>query len=188
VQMNTLEFHPWGARVDDPEQPDRMVFDLDPGDGVRWPAVVAAARDVRAKLKQAGLKSFVRLTGGKGLHVVVPIERGPSWDQVRGFCAAFAGAMAEHAPERYVSTMSKAKRPGKIFIDWLRNGRGATSVASFSVRARAGAPVSMPLRWEELGRVKAGNAWHIGNALARLSRLRGHPWDGFDSLRQSLPG
>lgn len=187
VQMNTLEFHPWGARVDDPEHPDRMVFDLDPGDGVRWPAVVAAARDVRAKLKQAGLQSFVRLTGGKGLHVVVPVARGPSWDQVRTFCGAFAGAMAEHAPERYVSTMSKAKRPGKIFIDWLRNARGATSVASWSLRARKGAPVAVPLRWEDLGRIKRADAFDLAKAKQRAERMRKDPWEGFDGLRQTLP-
>src|SRR5690606_39715432 len=108
--------------------------------------------------------------------------------RARASAPAAAGAARAAAPRRSVATASKRGRKGRIFIDWLRNGRGATSVASFSVRARAGAPVSMPLRWEELGRVKAGNVWHIGNALARLSRLRGHPWDGFDSLRQSLPG
>ena len=187
VQMNTLEFHPWGSRVDAPEQPDRMVFDLDPGEGVRWPAVVAAARDVRGQLRRAGLQSFVRLTGGKGLHVVVPIARGPSWDEVRGFCDAFADAMAERAPERYVATMSKAKRPGKIFIDWLRNARGSTSVASWSLRARKGAPVAVPLRWDDLGRVGKPPAFDLAAARQRATRLRKDPWEGFDELQQSLP-
>ena len=187
VQMSTLEFHPWGARVDDPEKPDRLVFDLDPGDGVRWPAVVAAARDLRAKLKQAGLESFVRLSGGKGLHVVVPITRGSSWDDVHAFCEAFSGAMAEHAPERYVATMSKAKRPGRIFIDWLRNTRGATSVASWSLRARKGAPVAVPLRWEELGKLKRPDAFDLDAAKQRAARLRKDPWEGFAGLRQRLP-
>ncbi|WP_417471680.1 DNA ligase D [Luteimonas mephitis] len=187
VQMNTLEFHPWGARIDDPEQPDRLVFDLDPGEGVRWPAVVAAARDLRGKLEQAGLQSFVRLSGGKGLHVVVPIARGPSWDVVHGFCEAFSSAMAAHAPERYVATMSKAKRPGKIFIDWLRNTRGATSVASWSLRARRGAPVAVPLRWEELGSIKRPDAFDLAKAKQRAARLRKDPWAGFDGLRQALP-
>lgn len=187
VQMSTLEFHPWGARIDDPEQPDRLVFDLDPGDGVRWPVVVAAAREVRGTLKQAGLESFVRLSGGKGLHVVVPIARGPSWDDVRTFCEAFADAMAAHAPQRYVATMSKAKRPRKIFIDWLRNARGATSVASWSLRARKGAPVAVPLRWEELGRIKRPDAFDLAKAKQRAARLRKDPWDGFDALTQALP-
>ncbi len=187
VQMSTLEFHPWGARIDDPEQPDRLVFDLDPGEGVRWPAVVAAARDLRGKLKQAGLQSFVRLSGGKGLHVVVPIARGPSWDDVQAFCEGFADAMAAYAPERYIATMSKAKRPGKIFIDWLRNTRGATSVASWSLRARKGAPVAVPLRWEELGRIKRPDAFDLAKAKQRAARLRKDPWDGFDEILQALP-
>ena len=188
VQMNTIEFHPWGARVDDPEQPDRMVFDLDPGEGVRWPEVVVAARDVRDKLRRAGLRSFVRLSGGKGLHVVVPIARGPSWDEMRAFCEAFSTAMATHAPERYVATMSKARRGGKVFIDWLRNTRGATSVASWSLRARRGAPVAVPLRWEELGRIRRPDAFDLAKARQRAARLRKDPWEGFGGLRQALPG
>lgn len=187
VQMNTLEFHPWGARVDAPEKPDRMVFDLDPGEGVRWADVIVAARDVRDKLRRAGLRSFVRLSGGKGLHVVVPIARGPSWDAVRGFCDGFADAMAEHAPERYVATMSKAKRSGRVFIDWLRNARGATSVASWSLRARKGAPVAVPLRWEDLGGIKRPDAFDLAAAKQRAARLRKDPWAGFDELQQSLP-
>jgi bifunctional non-homologous end joining protein LigD len=187
VQMNTIEFHPWGARIDDPDQPDRMVFDLDPGDGVRWPETVAAARAMRDRLRRAGLRSFVRLSGGKGLHVVVPIARGPSWEDVRAFCEAFAQALADQAPDRYVATMSKAKRPGKIFIDWLRNTRGATSVASWSLRARKGAPVAVPLRWEELGSIKRPDAFDLAKARQRAARLRKDPWDGFAELRQALP-
>ncbi|GAA4855848.1 DNA ligase D [Luteimonas vadosa] len=187
VQMNTIEFHPWGACARDPERPDRLVFDLDPGEGVAWKQVVAAARDTRDKLRQAGLESFVRLSGGKGLHVVAPIEGGPSWDAVRGFCEAFAQAMALHAPDRYVATMSKARRGGKVFIDWLRNTRGATSVASWSLRARKGAPVAVPLRWEELGRIKRADAYDLPKARRRAARLRDDPWAGIDTLRQSLP-
>ena len=187
VQMNALEFHPWGARVDDPERPDRMVFDLDPGEGVRWPEVVAAARDMRDRLRRSGLRSFVRLSGGKGLHVVVPLARGPSWDEVREFCDGFAHALAERAPERYVATMSKAKRPGKIFIDWLRNARGSTSVASWSLRARKGAPVAVPLRWEDLGSIAKPAAFDLAAAKQRAARLRKDPWDGFDDLQQALP-
>lgn len=187
VQFNSIEFHPWGARVEDVEHCDRLVFDLDPDPSVGWREVVAAARQLRGFLDQAGLESFLRTTGGKGLHLVVPLSPPAPWPRARAFAQAVAEAAREADPLRYVATASKRSRKGRIFIDWLRNGRGATSVASFSVRARAGAPVSMPLRWDELGRLKAGNAWHIGNAPARLSRLRQHPWDGIDALRQSLP-
>ena len=187
VQMNTLEFHPWGARVDDPERPDQLVFDLDPGEGVRWAGAVAAAREVRGRLRRMGLQSFVRVTGGKGLHVVVPIARGPSWDQVRGFSEAFADAMVARAPARYVATMSKARRPGKVFIDWLRNARGATSIASWSLRARKGAPVAVPLRWDDLGRVGEPPAFDLAAAKRRAARLRKDPWEGFDELEQALP-
>ncbi|WP_407353601.1 non-homologous end-joining DNA ligase [Luteimonas sp. R10] len=187
VQMNTLEFHPWGARTDAPECPDRLVFDLDPGKGVRWPDIVAAARDMRRTLKRAGLESFVRLSGGKGLHVVVPIAPGPSWDQARGFCEGIAQAMAARAPERYVATMSKARRGGKVFIDWLRNARGQTSVASWSLRARLGAPVAVPIRWEQLGKVARPDAFDLAAAQRRAARLRKDPWDGFDPLEQTLP-
>lgn len=138
VQMNSLEFHSWGSRVEAPEKPDRLVFDLDPGPGVAWPEVKAAARDIRRRLRAQGMKSFLRLTGGKGLHVVVPIMPGPGWKQARDFCAAFANNLSACEPGRYVASMSKAKRNGVIFVDWLRNGRGATSIGSWSLRARAG--------------------------------------------------
>ena len=188
VQMNTLEFHPWGSRVDAPEQPDRMVFDLDPDEGIVWKQVVAAARDVRARLREAGLESFVRLTGGKGLHVVAPFERGPDWEQLKHFCQSFADAMVAHRPQTYVATMSKAKRTDRIFIDWLRNTRGATSVTSWSLRARAGAPVAVPLRWEELGRVRASNAFDLASAARRAAALRADPWTDIYRIRQQLPG
>lgn len=187
VQMNTLEFHPWGSRVDAPEQPDRLVLDLDPDPGIGWPAIVAAARDVRARLEETGLESFVRLSGGKGLHVVAPIARGPDWSVVRHFCESFARALAEHRPDTYVATMSKAKRKGRIFIDWLRNARGATSVTSWSLRAREGAPAAVPLRWQDLGRTRAGNEFDLAATLKRIRRLTADPWEGIDNLRQALP-
>ncbi|MEP6899031.1 MAG: DNA ligase D, partial [Rhodanobacter sp.] len=145
VQMNTLEFHPWGSRVGKPDAPDRIVFDLDPAEDVAWKAVVGTAREIRARLEEIGLKSFVRTSGGKGLHVVVPFRRGPSWATVKQFSESFADAMVALHPLQYIATASKAQRKGKIFIDWLRNARGATSVCSWSLRARAGAPVAMPL-------------------------------------------
>ena len=187
VQMNVLEFHPWGAHVDKPERPDTLVFDLDPDPGIGWKQIVAAAREVRSLLQDTGLDSFVRLSGGKGVHVVVPIRRGPSWDEVKGFTGAFAEAMAAHKPLHYVATMSKAKRRGRIFIDWLRNGRGATSVTSWSLRARKGAPVAMPIRWEELGRVKGPAAFDLHKALRRAKTLKQDPWQDYARTTQTLP-
>jgi bifunctional non-homologous end joining protein LigD len=187
VQMNVLEFHPWGARTDAPDRPDRLVFDLDPGPGVDWKALVAAARDVRDRLADVHLESFVRLSGGKGVHVVVPIVRRADWTEAKAFCEEFAVAMSAQAPLTYLATASKAKREGRIFIDWLRNARGATSVASWSLRARAGAPVSMPLRWDELGRMKSPVAFDLGAAQRRAKTLRKDPWEGFATLEQDLP-
>lgn len=188
VQMNSLEFHPWGSRVEAPEKPDRLVFDLDPGAGVTWTQVKAAARDIRKRLQQTGLESYLRLSGGKGLHVVAPITPGPSWDQAKDFCGAFAEALAAHAPDKYVATMSKAKRDGVIFIDWLRNGRGATSVCSWSLRAREHATVAMPLKWEELAKIDAPGFYTMARALQRAARLRQDPWQGIERVRQALPG
>lgn len=187
VQMNTLELHPWGATVADPEHPDRLVFDLDPGEGVSWADVKRGARDVRDRLQETGLQSFVRLSGGKGVHVVVPLQPKADWEDAKAFCEAFAQAMAEQAPDRYVATMSKAKRSGVIFIDWLRNTRGATSVCSWSLRARESAGVAVPLRWEELARVGAADAFPMDKALARAKRLKAEPWQGIDTLKQTLP-
>jgi bifunctional non-homologous end joining protein LigD len=188
VQMNTLELHPWGATVEDPEHPDRLVFDLDPGEGVTWTKIKAAARDVRARLQEAGLESFVRLSGGKGVHVVVPLQPKADWAHAKDFCEAFAQAMATQAPDRYVATMSKAKRDGVIFIDWLRNARGATSVSSWSLRARPGAGVAVPLRWEELGRIAAPDTFPMAKALQRAERLKQDPWEGIEQVKQVLPG
>jgi bifunctional non-homologous end joining protein LigD len=186
VQMNTLEFHPWGAHVDKPDRPDRLIFDIDPAKGVEWKAVVACARDIRARLAGKGLESFVRSSGGKGLHVVAPFDRGPSWDTVKAFCEGIADAMVADAPKSYIAEASKAKREGLIFVDWLRNTRGATSVTGWSLRARAGAPVAMPLRWEEIARLKGGGAFDLAKALKRAKTLEGDPWEGMAALKQSL--
>lgn len=188
VQFNTIEFHPWGSRVGDVERVDRLVFDLDPDEAVAWKQVIDAARQLRGFLVQAGLRSFVRTSGGKGLHLVVPLSPPAPWDAARSFAQAVAQAARDMDPLRYVATASKRQRKGRIFIDWLRNGRGATSVASFSVRARPGAPVAMPLRWEELGRVASGDAFNIRNTPPRLRRLKSHPWQGIDAVQQTLPG
>lgn len=187
VQMNTIEFHPWGTRIDDTERPDRIVFDLDPADDVAWSDVKAAARDVHDRLADIGLRSWVRLSGGKGAHVVVPIRRGPGWDEVKDFSGALANVMAEHAPQRYVAKATKQARKGRIFIDWLRNARGATSVTNWSLRARAGAPVVMPLSWAELGRTRSAADFDLHKALRRARTLAGDPWEGFQKAGQRLP-
>lgn len=188
VQFNALEFHPWGARADDPERADRLVFDLDPGPGAPWKDVVAAARLLRARLAGLHLESWLRTSGSKGLHVVVPLRPACPWEQAKAFAHGFADALAASEPLKFLATASKRLRKGRIFIDYLRNGRGATSVASFSLRARPGAPVAMPIRWEELGRVKTPAQFTLRNAPARMRRLRSHPWAGIDDVRQDLSG
>ncbi|HZX81017.1 MAG TPA: DNA ligase D [Lysobacter sp.] len=167
VQMNTIEIHPWGSRIDTLEQPDRMVFDLDPDPSIDWPTIRAAAKDVRDRLLEVGIESFPKLSGGKGVHVVAPLKPRADWEAVRRFCDAFADAMERQAPDRYVATMSKAQRRGRIFIDWLRNGRGATSVASWSLRARKGAPVAVPVTWAELSRVRSPARYTLADAAKR---------------------
>jgi bifunctional non-homologous end joining protein LigD len=186
VQFGALEFHPWGATVDQPDLADRVIFDLDPGDDVAWPRVVAAARLLRKLLGQLGLETFLRTTGGKGLHVVVPLNPACAWPQVKDFAQAFASTLAQAHPLDFIATATKAQRNGKIYVDYLRNSRGATSVASYSLRARAGAPVAMPLRWNELGKLKSGHDFDIHTAPRRLARLRSDPWAGIDEVRQSL--
>ena len=187
VQFNSLEFHPWGALADSPDDCDRLVFDLDPSEQVSWATVKKAARQVRDLLEQLQLQSFVRTTGGKGLHVVAPLNPPVPWEDARQFARAFAESLAGAHPDTYIATASKKQRKGLIFVDYLRNGRGATSVCSYSLRARSGAAVATPLRWEELGRVKSSDAFHIRNLPQRLARLASDPWEEMTAIRQSLP-
>jgi bifunctional non-homologous end joining protein LigD len=187
VQMNVIELHPWGATSSDPEHADRIVFDLDPHPSVAWTRMRAAARDVRARLESIGLRSFLRTTGGKGLHVVVPLAPPAPWDDVRRFAQAVSQALAEWKPAQFVSVAGEKNRKDRIFVDYLRNGRGATSVASYSLRARATAGVAMPLAWEELGRLRGGDAYTLGNALAKMRERAGDPWESIGAIRQSLP-
>ncbi|WP_262265884.1 DNA ligase D [Microvirga yunnanensis] len=187
VQVGVLEIHPWGSTLKNPEQPDRLVFDLDPGEGVSWDAVVQGAIDVRDHLKGLGLESFVKTSGGKGLHVVVPLQPKVSWDEAKAFAAGVAAAMTKASPALYTDTMAKRARAGRIFIDYLRNGRGATAVAAYSTRARAGAPVSTPLTWEELSAIRSGNQYRIGNLAARLSHFPDEPWANFGNVNQVIP-
>jgi bifunctional non-homologous end joining protein LigD len=187
VQMGALEIHTWNAQADRLEAPDRLVFDLDPGPGVPWKAVLAGARLVRATLEARGLASFVKTTGGKGLHVVAPIEPGPGWPACVDFARDVAETLVAETPRAFTATMSKAARPGKIFLDYFRNQRGATSVAAYSSRARPGAPVSTPLTWKELDAVPAGSHFTVDTVERRLARLREDPWAGYRALRQKLP-
>ena len=187
VQMNTLEFHTWGSRIDAPEKPDRLVFDLDPDAGLPWARVVSAAKLLRKRLQERGLESFVRLTGGKGVHVVAPIVRGPGWDQLKAFAEAFSDALVAERPGEFIATMSKAKRKDLIFIDWLRNSRGATAVTSWSLRAREGAPVALPIAWSELSRVGSAHAFDLRRAQRRAATLKSDPWADLYTLRQRLP-
>jgi bifunctional non-homologous end joining protein LigD len=186
VQFGVLEFHPWGSTVENPDKANRVVFDLDPGDNVAWERVMAAARLVRKLLTQLGLESFLRTTGGKGLHVVVPLNPGCPWPMVKNFAQAFASTLAQAHPLEFVATATKSQRNGKIYVDYLRNSRGATSVASYSLRARAGAPVAVPLRWNELGKLKSGHDFDIHSVPKRLARLRTDPWKGIDDVQQNL--
>ncbi len=187
VQFGALEFHPWGTTVADADRADRIVFDLDPGPNVSWDRVVAAARLVRKLLAQMGLESLVRTTGGKGLHVLVPLKPSCAWATVRAFAEAFANSLAGAHPLEFVATATKTQRGGKIYVDYLRNGRGATSVASYSLRARTGAPVATPLRWEELGKIESGAAFTIKTIPIRLAKLRNDPWKALTTIKQDLP-
>jgi bifunctional non-homologous end joining protein LigD len=187
AQLNVLELHPWGSRRNRLEKPDVLVFDLDPGPGVSLATLVAAARDLRALLGELGLESFPKLSGGKGLHVVVPIVPELPWDPAKAFTLAIVELMASREPDLYVTSMAKAKRKGKIFLDYLRNGFGATAVAPYSTRARQRAPVATPVRWEELGPSLAPDRYDIHTLPRRLATLRRDPWHGFTALRQRVP-
>jgi len=183
VQSGALEIHVRGSTLDRLEICDRIVFDLDPGEGVSWKAIVAAAAETRERLEAEKLTSFVKLSGGKGIHVVVPID-GTDWDTTKAFAARIANAMAADSPKLYLAKMTKALRHGKIFIDYFRNSREATSVAAYSTRARPCAPVSMPLSWQALPRTTGANQFTVLNA---KKHLRADPWAEMGKVKQKLP-
>ena len=187
VQMGVLEVHPWNACADHPDRPDRVVFDLDPGEGLGFGDVVAAAHEVRARLEAMKLVSFVKTTGGKGLHVVLPIERRHEWAPVKAFARQLALAMSADTPSRYLARISKAERRGRIFVDYLRNDPTSTAVAPYSTRARVGATVSAPLEWDELTPIVDPAAFNVRTMAARLQASGGDPWSGIGKLRQRLP-
>lgn len=178
VQMGVLEIHVWGARRDRLDRPDRLVFDLDPDEGLGWAEVVRAARRVRERLEALGLSAFVKTTGGKGLHVVTPILRRHGWDEAKAFSKAVAADLVRAFPGEYTSSPSKAARRGKLFIDYLRNGQGATAIASYSTRARHGATVALPIGWDELDETRPPD-FNVRNIDQRLRALERDPWPGF---------
>jgi len=184
VQMNTIEFHTWNATTRYIEQPDRMTFDLDPGDGVVWQQVVEGAELTRALLDALGLASYLKTSGGKGLHIVVPLLPRDDWETVKDFSKAVVQHLAETIPERFVAKSGPTNRIGKIFVDYLRNARGATTVAAFSARSRPGLGVSVPLRWEDLPRLTASDAWNIESL--PLPPEHPGPWQGYADERQDL--
>jgi bifunctional non-homologous end joining protein LigD len=187
VQMGVLEIHPWGARNDNPERPDRMIFDLDPGEGLTFADVAAAAREVRAMLESIKLTSFLKTTGGKGLHLVVPIVRRYDWQEVKAFAKRAAENLAKEKPERYLIRMSKAERRGRILIDYLRNDPTSTAIAPYSTRSREGAPVATPLAWDELNDKLDPRAFNEKTVPGRLEALRADPWKDIGAVKQALP-
>ncbi|HUD51485.1 DNA ligase D [Parvibaculum sp.] len=188
VQAGVLEIHPWGTTVADIEHADTLTFDLDPDEGLDWKDVVSAAKKVRSRLEDAGLAAFLKNTGGKGLHIVTPLAPSVPWDEAKAFAQSIADAMEADEPDRFVATVSKRARAGKIFVDYLRNGRGATAVAAYSTRARAGAPVSTPLAWDELTVRIRPDHFNVKNLRQRLARLKRDPWADFRASARPLPG
>ncbi len=187
VQMDVLEIHTWNATVDRVEQPDRVVLDLDPGERVGWPAVVDAGRLVRDLLGALGLVSFVKTTGGRGLHVVVPLTPRADWTECLAFARACADAFVRREPERFTTRFARAGREDKILIDYLRNNRTNTSIAAFSTRAKPDAPVSVPLAWDELHPARLPGRFTLRTVPARLARRRADPWHDYWRSRQTVP-
>jgi bifunctional non-homologous end joining protein LigD len=185
AQLSVLEIHPWGSKNSDLEHPDRIIFDLDPDESLPWSSVTKAALNVRSRLKQLGLKSFLKATGGKGLHIVVPIAPEHDWNAVKSFARNFALDMEKSSPSLYLSKMTKSARSGKIYLDYLRNERGATSVAPYSPRARAGAPVSIPLAWKEL-KSPVRPIFRVADFSHWQWRLKQSPWKDFLAESQQL--
>ena len=184
IQHGALEIHPWGSRSRTIESPDVCIFDLDPDTDVPWPDLAAAAQSLRERLEDLDLESFLKTTGGKGLHLVIPLTGTVRWERLKSFAQDLANDLAREHPDRYTATMAKKARQGRIFIDWMRNMRGATAVAPFSTRARANAPVATPISWDELDRIDRADAFTVGTIASRLDL---DPWKGYFQVRQQLP-
>jgi bifunctional non-homologous end joining protein LigD len=186
VQLGTLELHTWNSRADRTERPDRFIIDLDPDPDTSWDAVVDGALHVRDLLEELGLVSFLKTTGGKGLHVVVPLQRRSGWDEVKAFSGAVASLLSRAAPHLYTTEMSKRKRKGRILIDYLRNARGATAIEAYSTRARAGATVAAPIHWDELAEGVRADSFTVRNMAERMQKLGEDPWKEIGAVKQSL--
>ena len=187
AQMGVLEIHMWGCHADQVEKPDLFVFDIDPDEGLAFELVIETALLLKQTLADVGLTSFVKTTGGKGLHVVAPVQRTLSWEQHKAFSHAVVDKLARARPDRYLTNMRKDLRKGKLFLDYLRNGRGATAIAPYSTRARAGAYVATPLRWDELTRGVKPSDFDVRSLLRRLEEQKVDPWRGLLELRQTVP-
>jgi len=188
VQIGALEIHAWGSRASQLDYPDQLTFDLDPDEGLPWVRTIEAALTLRKQLEVLGLPTFLKTTGGKGLHIVTPIDPSTPWDDAKLFCRAVAELLVQREPDKYVTNIAKAKRKGKVLIDYLRNGRGATAVAPYSTRARPGAPVATPLRWDELTAKLRPSSFTVETIPARLRSQRRDPWKDFGKARPALPG
>jgi len=186
VQMGALELHTWGAKRDGLDRPDRLIVDLDPDPTVPWKCVIEAAQLVRTLLNELDLECFVKTTGGKGLHVVLPLQRVHTWDEVKAFSKGLADHLVRLIPDRFIANMSKQKRTGKIYVDYLRNAKGATAIAAYSTRARPGAPVSVPLAWEELSVDVRSDHFTVAKVVARLNGLKRDPWRDYFTVKQNL--
>jgi bifunctional non-homologous end joining protein LigD len=188
AQLGTLEIHTWGSHADKPEQPDLMVLDLDPDEGLDWNKVALAALELRGRLNDLGLTSFVKTTGGKGLHVVFPVNRSQKldWDEFKLFAQLIVEAMERDAPDRFTTNMAKRARKGKIFLDYLRNGRNATFIAPYSPRARDNAPVAVPITWEELAEGVDPASFTTLTVPKRLAGLKSDPWADLPGTKQSI--
>jgi bifunctional non-homologous end joining protein LigD len=186
VQMGVLEIHPWGSRIEKLETPDRVTMDLDPDEGLRWERVTEAAVDVREALAGIGLKSFAKTTGGKGLHVVIPLTPKLGWDEVKAFAKWVADSLVAQRPQDFTANMAKRARRGRIYIDYLRNGRGATAVGAYSPRARPGAPVSTPVSWEEVEQGVRPDEFTVESVPQRLAALPSDPWAEINKIRQTI--
>ena len=186
VQWGVIELHPWGCRADRPELPDRMVFDLDPDPQLPWHYVLEGAREIRERMREFGLESYIKTTGGKGLHVVIPMQRSHGWDAIKAFTHAVADSMQRDNPRRYVAKANKEARQGKIFVDFLRNARTATAIAPFSVRARDLPTLAMPLAWEQLKPSLRPQNFNLDTVTAYLRKPKNDPWADFFTIKQKL--
>ena len=184
TQMNVLEWHLWGSRTKDVEKPERIIFDIDPDEGLGFEHVRSAAVDIRDELERWGLESFPMVTGGKGVHVIAPVRPTTEWPEVKAFCKTFAQRLADREPDRFTANMSKAKRKGRLFIDYLRNERGSTAIAPWSSRSRQGAPAAVPVSWDELETIRAANQFSLAEAAERARQP--DPWKGYFSTTQSI--